>query len=677
MTSVALVAVLLSFSRLARARRDAEPAPLATAVLPFRATGLSGDLSFLPSGIVDLLSVSMASRDSLAVVDPEVVHRWWDARAASGTITGADSLRRAAISLGVRQVVTGTLVGNARQLVIRATLMEGRTGRELAAAAVNGSLDSLPRLVDRLATLLVATAAGAGEVARLSLDADPHALRAYLRGRDAYRRADFSAAQSYFANALALDSSLAASSVGLALASDWLDDPRSRAEALDAALRWRARLPIVEQQQIAAMRGVRYPEPSSAADYFAGWERVARTGERPELWAELGRRLLADGRLAGVPDADARASEAFARALAIDSADAGTRVALVALAATHDSMAVPAGDVPNDTDPDRWFSAKWRRAAQASDGRAVERARQGIGAASDEALRRFALTALSDGEWLADGERALRERGARARSTGTRVDAALAEHAYALNAGSPARALQATRRLGDLVSDGAHLRLRVLDALYADGDSAAALDALQRLTAHVHELPQASSTERSVMLSDLCVVEQWRLWHGDYSTVSVTIRALTVDAAAGPVDAAVASGHATCAYVVDAIAAGLQGSARAPDALARAEQLAMTGVSAGDMGQYATLALARVRDKRGELARALSLVRRRAVVRGWPRYLTSYLRLEASVAERLQDTVGATDALRHYLALRPAPDSSGMAEVEGARRKLRRLLAGQ
>jgi hypothetical protein len=536
---------------------------------------------------------------------------------------------------------------------------------------VHGSLDSLPRLVDRVATLLVATAAGAGDAVSLAPDVEPRALKAFLQGRAAYQRADFRAAQGAFASALAFDSSLAASSLGLALASDWLEDVTTRTSALEAAMRWRKALPVVEQQQLVALRGPRYPGPSTSEEHFAAWERVARTGDRPELWADLGRRLIVDGRLAGLHDANARAETAFGRAIALDSANAGARLALVTLAVSRaDDELVSAPDENASSDLAPWV--RWRRAVRSRDAEALQQAREGFDAASDDALRHIAMTALAAGEQLADGERALQARGMRAQDVNARIDAVLAEHAYALNAGSPARAFQATRRLGDVVSNGAHLRLRVLDALYGDGDSAAAVDAVDRLTVRVRRTGRLSIEERASTLADLCVIEQWRIWHEDYSTTDATIRALAGDGEALAAEP-VAAGHVACADVLDALATGLKGTTGAADALARAEQLVMSGPAAGDLRQYASLALARVREKRGEFGRAYALVQRRSPSRGWPRYLSEYLRTEARLAERLQDTVGATRALRHYLALRVAPDSSGRAERDAALAQLQRL----
>ena len=75
----------------------------------------------------------------------------------------------------------------------------------------------------------------------------------------------------------------------------------------------------------------------------------------------------------------------------------------------------------------------------------------------------------------------------------------------------------------------------------------------------------------------------------------------------------------------------------------------------------------------GEIDRAAELVRRRSSARGWPRYLASYLRMEARLAEQMRDTTRTRAALQHYLALRTRPEAVMSREVDSLRVWLRRL----
>ena len=82
------------------------------------------------------------------------------------------------------------------------------------------------------------------------------------------------------------------------------------------------------------------------------------------------------------------------------------------------------------------------------------------------------------------------------------------------------------------------------------------------------------------------------------------------------------------------------------------------------------LLAARLHEARGNPARALQFVRRRA---NWNAYLSTQLRDEARIALRVGDTTSAIEAYRHYLALRWQPETRLAADVEATRRALARL----
>jgi tetratricopeptide (TPR) repeat protein len=549
--------------------------------------------------------------------------------------------------------------------------------RTEATATADAPIDSLPFLIDRVATLLVADAAGAGEEVERMPRLSPQGLRAYLTGRAAYTRGNLREAQDQFTRALENDSTFAAAAVGSALAADWLDDARSRTSALDLARSRSQSLSNSGQQQLSAILGPRFPSPLTGTEYVTGWERVASGGaQRAEPWIELGHRLLADGRLAGVTNSLERARAAFRRALALDSASAPAREALLAVALIErDPDALLLASSATDTS-DASLALSWRVAVVQGNASLLATVRGRLPGASDDALRRIALDALYDGTHLDDGERAIEVRQSRSSGAAIRTDAILARHAFALTGGRPAEALEATRLLArEPLSDGAQLRLQVLDALYAEGDTMAAINAVERLSARTAEGLDALPDERSVRLGDLCVLEQWRIWRGDFSSVAATVRALSRGEATRYA-APVLSSSRACAIVLEAVAAGLRDAPIAEDALDRAERLALVGPTAGDLRHYATLALARVRERRGQLDRASELVRRRSTARGWPRYLASYLEMEARLAEKVSDTARARSALRHYLALRTRPEPPTRGVVDSLRALLRRIEEG-
>jgi hypothetical protein len=92
------------------------------------------------------------------------------------------------------------------------------------------------------------------------------------------------------------------------------------------------------------------------------------------------------------------------------------------------------------------------------------------------------MSSQHEGVEMQDGARVLRYLDSRAVLGADQLDVILAQHSLALNQGRSADALALTARLADAQpGTRAHLRLRVLDALYAGGDSIAAEAAAEEL----------------------------------------------------------------------------------------------------------------------------------------------------------------------------------------------------
>lgn len=153
-TAVSIMVALLALAHLGDQRARRAIVREGVVVTPFRAVGLSTDLAHLPAAVVELLSVAMAARDTSPVVDPVQVHRWWDEHQEDLRLAPTESVVLRAATLGAGQVVAGMVVGDARLLVIRAALIDQRTGVVVRAGSAQGSLDSLPVMIDRLADAL-------------------------------------------------------------------------------------------------------------------------------------------------------------------------------------------------------------------------------------------------------------------------------------------------------------------------------------------------------------------------------------------------------------------------------------------------------------------------------------------------------------------------------------------
>jgi hypothetical protein len=217
---------------------------------------------------------------------------------------------------------------------------------------------------------------------------------------------------------------------------------------------------------------------------------------------------------------------------------------------------------------------------------------------------------------------------------------------------------------------GSHawLRLRILDALYANGDSAAARAAASELGEVVGAGLSTSSTGSDVWLANACVLGQWRLAHADTAGITSIIRSLGGAQRTATTPLLVSTAPNACAMLLDA---ALAVTARLPDAgvrLDRADSMAFTPQVAGDAVAYAPLLLARLYEQRGQVPLALRAIRRRTYMSGWPRYLANTWFEEARLATQVGDTAGALTAYQQFLALRDLPERTLVPQVDTVRR---------
>lgn len=672
--TAAVLALAWGGARLIKTPMDAAQTRHAVAVLPFRATGADASLAFLREGMVDLLVHALEDGDSLGVIDAGKLMSAWRAKRGDRGELPNDSLLRFAESLGAEQAVIGAAVGTAERLILTATLVDARDGARIARASANGPVDSLPRMARRMAVQLVSQAAGEGDVALGHPTLDMPALRAYLHAREVQRRGDWRPALASYATAVRHDSTFASAALGMAIAADWLEEWPLRARALALALGHRGALSPRERAVLDGVAGARYPEPALAVEQLAAWERAAvLSPEREELWTELGRRLLHEGGVAGVPRSMERARRALTRAVALNAQSLPARRAMLTLLlaeGNRNALAQWRLENPRGTDSTRHdVSEAWRLATALDDEAALQRLRPLFDSLDDDALRRIALFGIHDAVQVADGRRAAQRRLLHVPSGEAHTDALLAQHAYAMVGGQPTEALRILHSLSEEpTARGAHLRLQVLDALYSDGDTIAGAEAARELAvriAHAAATPEA----HAIQMADLCVEQQWRAWHGDFSETERTLRSLRL-----PVDAHYLapgmSNPAACATLIEAVRAVAQRAPSAAPLLAQLEATSLAGPTIGDLRHYAPIAIARLRMERGEHDAALVAVRRRLYAREWPRYLATALLLESQLSERAGDRAAARRALQRYLALRATPEAATAGAVNGARQRL-------
>jgi DNA-binding SARP family transcriptional activator len=616
-------------------------------IAPFRVSGADRELAHLHEGMVDLLASRLHGDSVGGALDAAHAVAAWRELERADFETGDERALRLARSVGASNVIVGSVVGDERRLHLSAWLLAAPSGHHQHEASAEGPVDSLDAMVDQLAVQFLAAAHG--EVDRLSARTKPSlsALREYLAGQKAYRRAQYQRAVRHYELALRADSQFALAAFQLAVASDRVNGGEQNPRALSIAWNRRDELSPRDRAQLVALAGPNYPQPSSASEtVFALGSVINLRPLRSDLWYEFGEWMLRQGSALAIVDAPRRAVNAFARALELDPADrAGARpMIVVAAARMNDTAAVRRYASPAAIQDSMRALApfvQWTAARVLGDDTTLAAVRSRLPEMDPENLRLIAMSSLHDGVLPADGQEAARLLGRR--TSGTRgLDALLAQHAFALVSGQTTRALEITGRIGERVpGTNAHLRLRVLDGLYGRGDSTAARQAADQLERSTANSPRETELQRAVYYADLCVLEQWRLRHGASAATPATIAALKASSPPRISIAINTSAHA-CASILQT---WLAVERRHPDARAQVhalDSLLLGGPAVGDAGRYAHILLARLHLRFNDSLAALSALRRRSYLKGWPRYVRTTRATELS----LRGAAGSSRSVR-------------------------------
>jgi serine/threonine-protein kinase len=650
------------------------------AVAPFRIASGDASLRYLREGMLDLLSAKLTGTAGPRSADPRSLLMAW--RRAAGA-DSADLPRARALdvaeSLGAGQLLIGDVSGDSTHITLRAVLVRVADGRARTPALVEGDPDSLPKLVDVLTAQLLATDAG-GEDDHLSTltSTSLPALRSFLNGQWLYRRGRYREAARAYSAAVELDTSFALAALKLASASNWFGVPMMRETGLRLAWAGRERLSPRDRALLAATAGPHYPLASSYLDILKAKQHYVEVApDRADAWFELGDGLFHFGAVVGYPDADARAADAFKRALSIDSSYAPAAEHLLLIEAHHgDTGSVrQLGSHFLSIDPasENADGVRWRMAVALGDSASL----------TEITRRRDTLTPISANTMAymsqldaVDLDRAQRVADAAVEHARVRSDkyAALVNaHDLALNRGRPSAAGVASTKSRELAVANArvYLRERVRDALYWDGDSAAAAAAVRELERTAFAPPAQKQMDRNAQIVDLCNVELWRVGHNDPRTLASSIERLR-RVAAPPAETGIAGFARTCATLLDAVAATNTGRADALDAVTRLDSMLRTGPG-GFVQDAGNLILARLKERHGDVRGALAAVRRRETFLTRPLYLSTFLREEGRLAALAGENDAAIGAYRHYLTLRASPELPLRSEVDFIRDELERL----
>jgi DNA-binding SARP family transcriptional activator/tetratricopeptide (TPR) repeat protein len=300
------------------------------AVIPFDVSG-SGDVEFLRTGMVDMLSVNLDGAGELRTVDPRVL---LDAIARAGTSpTDPAAAREVARRFGAGLYVLGGVVAAGDRIRVTATLY-GPQGQR-ARAAAEGRSNELFDVVDQLSRQLLAGYPSNSGDRLVNLAAQTTvslpALRAYLDGTASYRAGRFDAAFDAFERAARTDTTFALAHYQLVHAALWsgraswdsVASASRRATRHSEQLGRRARL-LIEAN--AAFRGGELDQ----AERLYGLV-VAAYPDDVEAWYQLGDVLFHGNVVRGRLATEARAP--FERVLALEPGNFAALTHLARIAA--------------------------------------------------------------------------------------------------------------------------------------------------------------------------------------------------------------------------------------------------------------------------------------------------------------------------------------------------------
>jgi eukaryotic-like serine/threonine-protein kinase len=637
------------------------------AVAPFRVSGADSSLSYLREGMVDLLAAKLSGTAGLRAADPRGVLAAWRRKARGpGDLPEQDAVR-VSQALGAGRLIEGDVVGTRQQITINAASLDTRDHRVTAQASVEGSPDSLARLVDRLAGQLLALEAGESEQRLASLTSTSlPALRAYLDGQALIRTGGFRRAAEKFGLALQLDSSFALAGLGLSRAAGWFGEPSDGPGGI-LAWKYRSKLSPVDRALLDVYLGPRWPALSRVRDVIAACERLAQVApDNAEAWQVLADNLYHNGGLVGLPDALPRAAQAFARAIALDSSFApalehGTSLAL-ALRDTAGARKAFARMLRVDSTSGDVASDRWVLASALGDS-----AGRRVALRSDSLIGGLMIGgAVTFGLPLQDADSVLRLNQSRAIGADDRATVQRFLHLSSVISGRPSRAVA----LPSTIPESVRLPVLYLEARFADGDSligAAAGRTLERAIGTPVQPTFNAATAR--FAAGQSAFDRGRLEEAERAVTD--LRQVRV-----PSDSAWEREVPTAfALLLDA---ELTAKRRSPELANLLTQLdsALIDVSFVPFAVVGNLIAARLFEQQGDLPRALAAIRRRVFdltsSRFYALYVT-YNREEGRLAALNGDREGAVRAYRRYLALRSGAEPRLQPQVARVRSELQAL----
>jgi len=673
---VMLIAGLVGVGVARRAGREKVSLdPASVAVLPFRVTAPDRSLDYLGEGIVDLLAVKLDGSAGVRAVPPRQLLA--ALRYRPGASISPEDAEAAARKTGAGRLLDGSLVRSSAGVELSATLRRIDGGGRPVQAEASGSLDSLPALIDRLAAGLLA--GQAGTTPSLGQLSSARAITDYLRGKAADRRGRYEDAVAAYGNALAEDSTFALAALDQIASAQRTNDGEAIDRASRLAWTYRSRLTAKGRVLLRAMVGPRYPEPSSQISQVAAWQDAVQAApELADAWFQLGDIQLHDGGLNDLPTPVESAIGNFRRALELDPTWTlpldHILLAKLHLDDTTGFRALALRWLAQDTVPgDRSPYLRWRLGLALGDSGLVVRERAGLERWSDDAVHWLAGDAQAEGVGLGDVPLALRELRRRA-VTGPRLwEARTYRRAWLLNSGRPAEALA----LIDTMASSAPYAewgpiTRIEDALFWDGDTAAAAADVRALAAMLERRGGGRPLSSDVRSRAMCRLGFWSLARANPSGARLWAGRLRAETPVGP--AFNADEEVMCA---DLLEAGLVGRERDPEARRLLDQADSIYIASDIVRDYpiTNLVTARLREAIGDQTGAVRAIGRvRVTLPVSPPYGSTYLLEQARIGLEAGDSSEAVRSLRRYVALRADAEPVLRPALDSARARLARLV---
>lgn len=272
----------------------AEAAAPGVAILPFRVN--SDAIEEWREGMVDLLSISLDDLPGLRAIDSRTTLASWRDRVGEAREPDLESALAVARAIGARWAVVGNAVANGPNVRLLAEVYDLEDGsRSLGERQLDGAQDSMFSLVNRLTVEVVGLMAEGGvaeippiDLASVTTSSLP-ALKAFLAGEAAFRRADYESAIPAYVEAVETDTTFALAHYRLGDAYGWIESLQGEhvLEEYRAAERFADRLPRRDATLLEVSLGYATSRPEATTLAEAAAERYPDDPQASFLLGEV------------------------------------------------------------------------------------------------------------------------------------------------------------------------------------------------------------------------------------------------------------------------------------------------------------------------------------------------------------------------------------------------------